>query len=100
MDNSWKLFRVFSIWTWAYRKIYKCVWSHFQVFQSFFLSKVHFITFKVDSCEVVDSELNDNVMHAYPKEVMVGYASKNISLLLYVNVKIIDCKALFLMKLE
>ena len=88
MDSKWKLFRVFFIWTWDYRKIYKCVWSNLQVIQSFFLSEVHFITSKVDSRELFDSDPNGDVIHSYPK-VMIGYASKNTSWLLHVNVKII-----------
>ena len=60
-----------------------------------FLSEVHFITSKVDSREVVDSDPNDDVIHPHPKEAMVGYASKNTSLLLHVNIKIIDYKVLF-----
>ena len=74
-DSKRKLFRVFFIWTWAYRKIPKSAWSHFQVIHYFFLSEVHFITSKVDSHKVVDSDPNDN----YPKEATVGYVSKNIS---------------------
>ena len=74
-DSKRKLVRVFFTWTWAYRKIPKSAWSHFQVIQYFFLSEVHFITSKVDSHKVVDSDPNDN----YPKEATVGYVSKNIS---------------------
>ena len=67
----------------------------FKSFNQFFLSEVHFITSKGDSREVVDSDPNDDVIHPHPKEAMVGYASKNASLLLHVNIKIIDYKVLF-----